>query len=290
MVVFHNRRRAAIVMALCLAGLGVGWAPGARAEVQERSTRLRAAANVAAARHFSASLAIRHRRLTAAGAPLGIPSPDVIMRLTREHRGGLWRTTLALEELPDMLIDAPGGRVRLPNPFLVTRVEFDDRDEEPRMFDRQGRLVRAMSMADLPMLAAAESTRGPARWQSRGVAAPSAAAWLAESGKHAERRQELIREFGPAVGRVRGFDRYVSQGAGGRHEVLVTPDTALPVELNSTSETGEMQTTVAYQAHGTYGHVRRLMRSEHRFAQMNIGRAITEVELGDVVISDEVTR
>lgn len=285
MFVSHRSACLVALVAFGLAGSGAAWSPGARAEQQPRTLR---PSSPPQARHFSASLAIRHRRFTSTGTPVAVSAPDVVMRMVREHRGGRWKTSLSVDQPPELFVDMPGGRTRVTNPFLVTRVELDDGDQEPRLFDRQGRRVRAMTMADLKMLGAAEAVRG-----GTGTAAqpqPAAGAvLLAEAGRQAERRQALARAFGAPVGRVRGLDRYVSKTKEGSDEVLVAPDTALPVELASSSAAaGDVRTEVAYQAYGAYGHVRRLMRSEHRFAQADAGRVLTEVELANVVISDEV--
>jgi hypothetical protein len=238
-------------------------------------------------RHFSADLAIRHRRMTSAGVPIGLPRPDVVMRVVRELRGERWVTTLTADRMPESLVDLPGGPSRLSNPFLVASVEFADDDEEPRMFDRRGRPVRALTADDLRLVGAASTVRAGARVLPAGSRAGGV--FLADAGGKGQRRLELARRFGAPVGRLRGFDRYVTVTADQREEVLVTTDTALPVELVTTSRTaGQMRTGITYQAHGSYGHVRRLMRSEHHFAGSVAGRAIIEVELANVVLSSEV--
>lgn len=259
--------------------VGMSW-PAASMPAQGRT------ADLQGARHFSARLAVRHRRFPAPDTLHGRDAPDVVMRLTREFRAGRWQTTLAVERPPDLFVDLSGGRAPVRNPFLITRVELNDDEDEPRMYDQQGRRVRAMSMADLPVLGAAGTLRRPRT--TRGDRATAAVAWLAESGRQAERRDAIVRAFGPAVGRTRGLDRYVTQTTTGRQEVLVTPDTALPVELRSAVEGAEVQTDVTYEPYGPYGYVRRFMRSEHRFSAAAAGRTVTEVELSNVVISGEV--
>src|SRR5690606_19367149 len=103
------------------------------------------------------------------------------------------------------------------------------------------------------------------------------ASFVAESSRAADRRGDLVRRFGPPQDRVRGLDRYVVEDTAGRVEALVAPDTVLPLELRATSAGGpEMLTTIAYEPHERFGHVRRLMRSEHRFTGA-AGHAVTEV-------------
>jgi hypothetical protein len=240
-----------------------------------------------ALRHFSADLAIRHWRVSSAGAPLRPVGPAVVMRVVREQRSRGWVTTLSMDRMPDAIIDAPDGRTALSNPFLVGRVEFRDDDAEARLFDRNGRPVRTVSPDDLRLVGAvagaSHSDRGPLQ------GSPAGSIFLAEAGHEATRRLELVRQFGPPAGRVGDLERYVSTSADGRHEALVTVDTVLPVELVSSSTAGgRMRTTLAYEVHPGYGHVRRLMRSEHHLPQTDAGHAVTQVELSNVVLSDEV--
>lgn len=218
---------------------------------------------------------------------MGATRPDSVLHLLRERRGERWVTTLTTDRRPAPLVDVPGGPPRLSNPFLVARVELADDEEQPRLFDRRGRLVRALTTDDLRLVGAARIARGdrqelPAHARPGGV-------FLAGAADRAERRLDFARRFGAPTGRVRGLDRYVATTADGRHEVLVTTDTALPVELFTSSTTaGYMRTGITYETHGTYGHVRRLMRSEHHFAETDAGRSVTEVELANVVLSSEV--
>jgi hypothetical protein len=286
-----------MLAALGGAVLGAGWSAGLRAEPQRRERPVERPPSVQAptsmARHFSARLAIRHRRTTVDGTPLRGPVTDVRMRVVREHRGGRWHTSLTVERPPEFFVDLPGGPVRAENPFLVVRAELDDGEDEPRLYDRQGRRVAPMSAADLQVLGVARSARGDAksRVAPRGPVGPPASAWLAEAGRHRERRDDLERTFGAPVGRLRGLDRYVAVDDTARQEALVTPDTALPVQVSTTMADGaDLRTEVDYEPYGNYGYVRRLMRSSQRFAQVSFGRAETEVELTDVVISDEVAR
>lgn len=257
-------------------------------EAARQSARLATAqAPSGALRHFSADLAIRHWRVSAAGVALRSPGPAVLMRVVREHRGRGWVTTLSTDRMPDAIIDAPGGRTTLSNPFRVARVEFGDDDAEPRLFDRSGRPVRAVGPDDLRLVGAVagarRSGRGPLPESSAG------GVFVAEAGHEGARRLDLVRRFGPPTGRAGGLERYVSSSADGRHEALVTVDTALPVDLVSSSTTGgRMRTTLAYDARAGYGHVRRLMRTEHHLPQADTGHAVTQVELSNVVLSGEV--
>ncbi len=284
MRVSYGKTLAAGLTLAVLAGAGAGLPTGARAEVARQEPSL------GPPRHFSADLTVRHRRVTPSGVPIGLPRPDVIMRVVREERRGRWVTSLSASRLPDALVAGPRGTSTLVNPFLVARVEMADDEEQPQLFDRRGQRVRAVSAADLQLVGAARVVQEGA---ASGRGRSPAGALLAEAGTGGEltRRRELERRFGPATGRVRGLDRYVATTSDARHEVLVKPDTVLPVELlTSSSGRGEMRTGVTYDAHGRHGYVRRLLRTEHHLAEAGAGRAVTEVELANIVMSDEVRR
>jgi hypothetical protein len=282
-----NRMAAGVVLAV-VGGLGGGGLAGARAEASpERSIAATPQVAASTVRHFSADLAVRHRRVTPAGVPIGLLRPDVVMRLVRERGAGGWTTTLSVPRVPEALIEGLAGPVRLPNPFHVSRVEMVDGEDRPRLFDRLGRPVAALTPDDLRLVGVVDTLRQ--RGSGGRDATDGLGTLLAEAGRQHERRAELERRFGSAADRVRGLDRYISTSAGVRTEVLVTPDTVLPVELLTTSASaGHMRTGVSYQAHGAYGHVRRLIRSEHHFGNAGAGRAVTEVELANVVLSGEV--
>ncbi len=292
MSVSHRTVRSVTLAAVACAVLCVGWSPGVRAAPQRRQAPTEAP--TVAARYFSANLAIRHRRVARDGTPMPGPTSDLLMRVVREQRAGRWHTQMTVERPPEFFVDLPGGRTRLDNPFLVVRAEMNDDEVEPRLYDRQGRRVAPMSAEDLQVLGVARGARagaGPPTLEPRRPSPAPAAAWLAEAGRYRERRDDLVRTFGAAVGRIRGLDHYVTTDETTRHEALVTPDTALPLEVSTTMADGtEVRTEVEYEPYGTYGHVRRLLRSRHRFAQASFGGALTEVELANVVIAGEVPR
>lgn len=235
-------------------------------------------------RYFSADMAIRHRRFTAGGAQTGPEGRAVVLRIERAQRAGRWVTTLSADRSPGAIIDAPAGRTRLENPFLVARVELRDDEPQPRMFDRRGRPVRPMTPEDLRLVGAAASLRPNRQF---GTTSTAGGALVAELGGEGARRRDLVRRFGAAV-RERGFDRFVATDAGGTHEVLATATTALPVEVTTRPPAGgQLRTTIDYESRGGYGHVRRLLRSTQQLPSAT-GYAVTEVELAGVVLSDEV--
>jgi hypothetical protein len=289
----HWAIRVMVAAAVGLAGVGVGatWGPAVQiARAQDMAPASGAPPDRAglSVRHFSADLTIRHQRVGASGLPVGVRGPDLVMRVVREVHEGRWRTTLAVDRQPDLLIDAPGGATRLRNPFSIARIEFRDGDESPRVVGHDGRLTRVVTADDLRLVGAAQTLRAQSR-PDGSQAAPGTVGFLAEVARHAERRDELVRRFGAPTGLVRGLDRYVDQDALGRREVLVVRDTALPVEITAWATGGaQMRTAITYEQHGAVGHVRRLMRTEHQSGDTRAGRTITEVALANVVIADQV--
>src|SRR5690606_18445659 len=116
----------------------------------------------------------------------------------------------------------------------IARVELDDGDDEPRLYDRAGRRVRPVTEADRLVFGATRAIQRGAPAMGRIAHAGAGGAFLAEAHRHAERRRDLQRRFGQPAGRVRGLDRFVTTtGKGTVHEVLATPDTALPVEART---------------------------------------------------------
>ncbi|ODS57769.1 MAG: hypothetical protein ABS36_04815 [Acidobacteria bacterium SCN 69-37] len=281
-----ERTTVAALAVVAMAMLGTGLHAGARGE--QRAPGPSAAAALRATPHFSADLVVRHKRVTASGAPMGRQRPDVRMHIVRESRGGRWVTSLSAERAPAALVEGPAGQVRLANPFQVSRVEFTDGETEPRLYDGQGRRVRPMSADDLRLIGATTTLAGGGEGTTE-TPATGAAGLLAKADGQAGRRADLERRFGRSTGRVRGLDRYVVATADGRHEVLVAPETALPVEVvTESAAAGQMRTGVNYESRGAYGYVRRLLRSEYHFADTAAGRAVTEVELANVVLTGEV--
>ncbi len=282
-----------VAAAVGIAGVAVGvaWGPAEHvARAQGAGATLSGPPERAelSVRHFSADLTIRHRRVAANGLPVGVTGPDLVMRVVREVRAGRWRTTLEVDRQPDVLIAGPGGGSRLRNPFSIARIEFGDGDKSPRVVGHDGRPARLVTPDDLRLVGAAQSVRvQQGHGGEQGVS--GAEGFFADAAGRVERRDDLVRRFGAPTGLVRGLDRYVQNDGHGRREVLVARDTALPVEITAWAAGGaRMRTAITYQQYGAVGHVRRLMRSEHQFGEASAARAVTEVELANVVITDEV--
>jgi len=246
------------------------------------------------AQYLRADISIRQRRLTRDGLPMpGAAAAAITMRLERRRDAGRWRTSLAMNESGPVMVQRPGGPAAVANPFFIARLEYDDEGGAPRMYDRQGRQVAAITAADI----GAFGRRDPFDSNTSGTGWGGAAAragsvrrdggggLVVEGRLRAARRQDLEQRFGRAVGRVRGLDRFVAATGSSSQEVLVTPDTVLPVEVNVLSA-GVLQsrTELLYSPYGTDRHVRQLMRTEQSVGDE--GRAVTEVELSNIILLD----
>lgn len=276
--------RLAGVPLVMLAGLLAVWVPGIHAE-QQRVREDQAGGQRPTARVMSADMAVRHQRLGADGRPAG-SSSEVILRLARELRNGRWVTRMQVRQAPEALVRFPDGVRRLANPFAAVHVEVDEDAERVWLIGADGNRRPVVSPEVARLLGGEKTPEGrPSAPPTRGRVAHRL---FAEAGFEGERRDELVRRFGPSRGRVRGLDRYVHEDQEGLVEVLVDPVAVLPVELRSDGPTGmRTQTRVSYESRPGAGYVRRLLRSEHRLGSVP-GAALTEVELTNVVVGGAV--
>ncbi len=258
-------------------------------------------AGTRAGRSFSGEITIRQQRINRDGAQIGTVAPQVHLRFDRRDQNGHWQVSLELQQPDRPVVRAPNGLVALDNPFVVTRMEFTDRDDEPRMYGPGGRRVRFPSTRARQRLALPAGLQDHT-WDAEALAGrvpgfsadeprqPFAAHLLAPAADRAGRRARLERRFGRAVGRVGDLDRFVATSGDSTDEVLVAPDSALPVEVN-TVRRGRLvaRAEFAYdQAAG--GFLRRRMRAERLIDQDAGVRAVTDVELDHVVFHDGGTR
>jgi hypothetical protein len=131
-------------------------------------------------------------------------------------------------------------------PPAVSRIEDDGDGSEPRFYDLQGQLLVPPRKSDRQKMGAAESvfastdalTAIRAAGAERQRPADRGREWvealMPSPDKTITRRAALQQRFGSAVGKVRGFDRYLQAGADQALELLVDRDLAVPVEINAT--------------------------------------------------------
>ena len=242
---------------------------------------------------FTGDLSIRHQRVRADGAPAGPSAPAIVLRVDRRRVQGVWRTVVSVRDSGPIRVQSLTGPQVLDNPFALARLEYDEDGTPPRLYNRAGRLVTGPTEADrrffaipagrrpdwdpAPILAALAA--GPAAAHGRGPAD----GLVVDAGDRARRRGDLERRFGPPVGLVRGFDRFVHETPTTVSEVLLRPDTALPVEVNLARE-GRLvsRVTFDYQPAAASRWVRRHLRSEQSLNPNTSERLVTDIELIDV--------
>jgi hypothetical protein len=253
---------------------------------------------------FRADIAMTQHRVSASGAPIGIAPPAVSFHVERTRTAGGWRTTMTLIRAERPAVRTRSGVRYLDNPFLITRMESDRDGAEPRFYDRAGKPVRPPSEADLRFLRAGRSDAGshpvpndprpapPALADPAG--GPPSSRWIdaivAVPEQRDARRLALEERFGPPIGTVRGLDRFVLDEPDRQQEVLVDPDSALPVEVTTTRNGApEMHTLMSYARYAGGVLARRSMHAEQTVAESS-DRIVIDVELTNVKMEQEAAR
>lgn len=235
-----------------------------------------------------ADVTIRHRRFTNEGALVPGEAPPLRLRLDRRSRQGRWKTTIEVVDSGRPMALGAGGLVAIDNPFQPSRIEIDD-EGGATIIARNGRAIAGATDGDRRLMALPDALRYRVRAVERGMRAGAGGAsggLIVEGRLRADRRAGFERKFGKAVGRVRGLDRFVSESAGATEEVLVTPDSALPVEVNSVAGGVLMRRVeLAYTPRGD-GHVRRAIRTEQPLEGTEQGRMVTDVEFSNITLLD----
>jgi hypothetical protein len=241
-----------------------------------------------------ADLRIRQQQVNASGRAIGVASPGVTLHVDRRQASGRWHVTISLAGIDRPRVRTNKGTSLLDNPFFVTRLEYDEGSGgEPAFYDAAGRRVTVATDAQRRQLGLPASQR-KTNWDVNVLAgrvmrmSPPAQALTAglvtdsSTSERDKRRQRLEQRYGRSSGRVRGLDRFVVSVPDETEEVLVAPDTALPVEINATQRgalVAHLQFT--YDRTST-GFVRRLLRSEQAVGDAAGSRAVTEIELANL--------
>lgn len=256
-----------------------------------------AAGPAPAPRAMQADLRIRQRQVAADGTPLGVAAPGVVLHVDRRLQAGHWRLTMTMSEVDRPRVTTPRGTSLLENPFVVSRLEYDeDAGGEPVLYDRTGRRVGMATDEQRRRLGVAVSLRRTT-WDADVLAGqvghgappaggrPITTGLLADAGQAPARRQRFEGRYGRAVGRVRGLDRFVLTMAGQTEEALVTPDSVLPVEVNLARSTGlASHIQLTYDSKPAVGFVRRLLHSEEVSNEASGTRLVTDIEMANLVV------
>jgi hypothetical protein len=240
-----------------------------------------------ASRAFSAELSIRQARVDADGRVRPAPATAFSFRLERTRAETGWRTTLTLTGLEA----GPGGSVpdrhALDNPFLVTRMVYDD-GVGLRMYNRRGDRVREPAANDRALLGGAVDSPVPtAAGLSEATRVLAGESWLdtliAAPDRRDARRRKIEARFGRPIGRVGGLDRYATSNGETTTELLVDPDSVVPVEV-LTGRAGQLisRTTIRDEAGEGGLLVRRRLRTERALPAPGGDRAVIDVDLRNI--------
>ena len=208
-----RRARAAALVSVCvLSGL-----------TQARAAQL--AATPAASTGFSADVVVERTTVDRDGAVVA-RMPKVRYRVT-ERRGPRGDSIeIAFQNTPPF-----PGRGPLQDPGAGFRVLVNERDGIT-VVDPSGRVVPANgTRADGSGSGATAAADAPSLAQGPLRADGATGLGLERSG--AARRQALVARFGSPIGRLGDRERFVRSESDTFEEVLVDPDTALPVEINT---------------------------------------------------------
>jgi hypothetical protein len=254
-----------------------------------------------APRAMQADLRLRQMQVAADGTPLGVGAPGVVLHVDRHFQGGHWRLTMTMSAVDRPRVTTPRGASLLENPFMVSRLEYDeDAGGEPALYDRAGRRVAIPTDEQRRRIGVAASLRRTT-WdrdvlagQVAGAAVPVGGraittGLLAEARLAPTRRQRFEARYGRPVGRVRGLDRFVMATGNQTEETLVTPDSSLPVEVNLVRAGGlASHIRITYDSNPAVGYVRRLLHSEEVANEASGARLVTEVEMSNLIVDGGV--
>lgn len=252
----------------------------------------------------AAEVSMRQFVVDATGRDVGRAAPAVSLHLERARTpsGNGWKTTIVVREMERPVVQTAAGPQTIDNPFEVTRMELDGDGTAPRFFNRRGQRVKGPTDADRELLRVPPSTPrpsidwgvlpGPAGAAGKALGAGQWANGLvASSSRRAARRFELERRFGPSRARLGGLDRYVSTSGNVSTEVLVDPNAAVPVEINTLrGRTLVGRTTFAHEVQPGGVVVRRRQRSEWALPGDAGERVVTSIETSDVRVTERRAR
>jgi len=242
----------------------------------------------------SADVTIRQWRMTTDDTG-GIDPPGLSVRFEAERRGSGWRTSLSATGLDKPSAQLLTGPQALDNPFVVSRLEYDDDGTAPRMYNARGQLMAGPGEKERRALGLPEELRdktwdpaailGRVGGAGRGPDRSGVAGLVVGAADGQKRRADLERRFGPKADKVNGRDRFILRQGAAVHEVLVTPDTSLPVEVSST-EGGQLTSHVLfeYESNGGDAIVRRHTRGERSVPNSGGQRMVTDLTIANLTL------
>ena len=241
---------------------------------------------------ISADVTLTQGLLTQAGKPLGAPVPPARYRWQRKKNGRYWKTTMTVVSgiRPPMRLLSGVTKEVAPT---VVRIEDAGDGSAPRYYDQRDREVRqpraadaarsAASLPDIGLALPATNSQPDGARMPRTIddSVPRSLAVVRSDGKN--RREQLLRRFGPVISQVRGLDRFLSTVEDGSVEILVDPQIDVIREWNLIRK-GELEArgSALYEGADNDLLLRRNSRVERKLPNGNGSRMTTEVDLTNV--------
>ena len=245
--VWVRRQTMTLVSAVLSASL-LASASGSPPEAQQRDTQRKQPGPAETFESVSADVTVSQGLVSQAGTQVGAPVPPARYRWQRRKNGRHWKTTMTMMSSVRPALRLLSGATKEIAPAIV-RIEDDGDGTAPRFYDDRGREVqppRAADVARSHKVLAGESlalpavTNQPPGTQSRSIDE----GWIRSLGvmrsEAKTRRDEVLRKFGPALGKLRGMERFLMAVEDGSVEVLIDPDTNVIREWNLVKK-GELE-------------------------------------------------
>ena len=209
---------------------------------------------------------LTHRVIEADGTP-AIPISTESAFTLQKLRTGSGATKIRLTYRPAR----PGVSASAPRtPLVGARVEYDPASQSTTVFDEDGQ--RPNPRLSLTRSSAALGSFDS--WLESLVIAPADVS---------AREQALERSHGRPVGRVGRLSRYVQVRGEFSEELLVDPESALPVEVNVVRQNVlETHTTIEYGTTARGQLVRQRLRSEQLIDASSGRRSVVDVDFSNV--------
>ena len=239
----------------------------------------------------SADVIVTQGLVSQGGKLVGTPVPPARYRWQREKKGRYWKTTMTMTASVRPATRLLSGATKEVTPSIV-RIEDDGDGTPPRFYDHRGGEVRPPAAADvarssqvlaersLPLPAIERGSQGlqqrtqDDRWiRSLAIRASDAAS----------RRDEILRSFGPVLGKLRGMDRFLVAIQEGAVEILIDPDLNVIREWNVVKK-GELDArgSSEYEPGSGEMYLRRKSKVERLLPNGSGNRMTTEVALTNV--------
>ena len=288
--VWVRRQTMTLVSAVLSASL-LASASASPPEAQKQDTQRKQPGPAETFESVSADVTVSQGLVSHAGTQVGAPVPPARYRWQRQKNGGHWKTTMTMMSSVRPALRLLSGATKEIAPAIV-RIEDDGDGTAPRFYDDRGREVQPPQAADVARsrnalagesLALPAVTNRPPSSQPRSIDEGWIRSLVVMRSEAKTRRDEVLRKFGPALGRLRGMDRFLMAVEDGSVEVLIDPDTSVIREWNLVRK-GELEArgSSVYDVASGDMLVRRKSKVERLLPNGGGNRMSTEVDFANV--------